>query len=177
MLVRQTVKTSGIDADFSYNHLFENGVRISYRGLLSWLQRRWQYTSVSVPTQATRLNGVLGDPTWKGQFSTNITYKGVDFGYDLNYIGRQALQNWEVQHSFQGRGPTNLDIYPFSEVAPQLTHDFQLGFRVNKSYRAYVGVDNALDTLPPYGLTGTGAGSGIYSNVGRFFYAGVNLRY
>lgn len=171
------LKTSGIDGDLSYNHLFPNGVRISYRGLLSWLHDRYQYTSVSVPTQATRLNGVLGDPTWRGQFSANISYKGVDFGYDLNYIGRQSYTDYEVQHTFQGRGPTNLDLYPISELAPQLTHDFQLGFRVNKNFRAYVNVDNALDTLPPYGLTGTGAASGIFNVVGRFFSAGVNLRY
>ncbi len=171
------LKTAGIDADLSYNHLFPNGVRISYRGLLSWLEKRWQYTSVSVPTQATRLDGTLGDPTWRGRFSANLSYKGLDFGYDLNYIGRQAPLAWEVQHTFQGRGPTNLDSYPFSEFAPQITHDMQLGYRVNSKFRAYVGVDNLLDTLPPYGLTGTGAGSGIYSVVGRFMYAGVNLKY
>ena len=171
------LRTSGIDADLSYNHLFENGVRVSYRGLLSWLEKRWQYTSVSVPTQATRINGTLGDPTWRGRFSANLAYKGIDFGYDLNYIGRQSVDAWELQHTFQGRGPTNLDAYPFSEFAPQITHDFQLGIRVNAKYRAYVGVDNALDTLPPYGLTGIGAGSGIFGVVGRFMYAGVNLRY
>ena len=171
------LRTSGIDADLSYNHLFSNGVRISYRGLLSWLEKRWQYLSVNRPQDATRVNGTLGDPTWKGRFSANIDYKGVDFGYDINYIGRMAVAGWEVQHTFQGRGPTNLDAFPISEYAPQLTHDFQLGVRVNSKYRAYIGVDNALDTLPPYGLTGTGAGGGIYGVTGRFMYAGVNLRY
>lgn len=114
----------------------------------------------------------------------NLAYKGVDFGYDLNYIGKMAvavnadgLADWKVQHTNQGRGPTNLDAFPISDYAPQLTHDFQLGYRVNDKYRAYIGVDNALDTLPPYGLTGTSANSGIYGAVGRFMYAGVNLRY
>lgn len=171
------LRTSGIDADLSYNHLFENGVRISYRGLVSWLQRRLQYNSVTEPNRSTRINGTLGDPTWRGRFSANIDYKGVDFGYDINYIGRMAVTTWEVQHTNQGRGPTNLDQFPISEYAPQLTHDFQLGFRVNSKFRGYVGVDNALDTLPPYGLTGTGAGGGIYSVTGRFMYAGVNLKY
>ena len=171
------LKTSGIDADLSYNHLFPNGVRISYRGLLSWLQKREQFTFLNAPSQSTRIQGTLGDPVWRGRFSANIDYKGVDFGYDLNYIGRMAVGAWELQHTHQGRGPTNLDAFPISEYAPQLTHDFQLGFRVNSKFRGYVGVDNALDTLPPYGLTGTGAGGGIYGVVGRFMYAGVNLRY
>lgn len=171
------LKTSGIDADLSYNHTFPGGLRISYRGLVSWLENRESFTFITAPTQSTRINGTLGDPEWRGRFSANLNYKGVDFGYDINYIGRQAVAAWEVQHTFQGRGPTNLDAFPISEYAPQLTHDVQVGFRVNRSYRAYFGVDNFLDTLPPYGLTGTGAGSGIYGVTGRFFYAGVNLRY
>ena len=40
-----------------------------------------------------------------------------------------------------------------------------------------MGVDNVLNTLPPLGLTGVGGGSGIYSNRGRFFYAGVIARF
>ena len=172
------LRTSGIDADLAYNHLFDNGVRVSYRGIISWVQRRLQYTSVSVPTQSTRIHGLLGDPIWRGRLSANLADKGLDFGYDLNYIGEMAVAaSWETQFTNQGRGPTNLDAFPISKYAPQITHDFQLGYRVNSKYRAYIGVDNALDTLPPYGLTGTGAGSGIYSAVGRFMYAGVNLRY
>jgi len=40
-----------------------------------------------------------------------------------------------------------------------------------------VGVDNVFNRLPPLGLTGAGAGSGIYSDIGRFFYAGAVLTF
>src|SRR6185312_13661294 len=43
------------------------------------------------------------------------------------------------------------------------------------NYLFYVGVDNVVNRLPPLGLTGAGAGSGIYSDIGRFFYAGAVL--
>jgi outer membrane receptor protein involved in Fe transport len=42
---------------------------------------------------------------------------------------------------------------------------------------AYLGVDNATNRIPPYGLTGTGAGSGIYEARGRFAYAGVKVQF
>jgi hypothetical protein len=29
--------------------------------------------------------------------------------------------------------------------------------------------------MPPLGLTGAGAGSAIYSSIGRFFYAGATI--
>ena len=33
------------------------------------------------------------------------------------------------------------------------------------------------DRDPPFGLTGAGDGSGIYSNPGRFFYAGAIAKF
>jgi hypothetical protein len=40
-----------------------------------------------------------------------------------------------------------------------------------------VGVDNVFNRLPPLGFTGAGAGSGIYNDIGRFFYAGAVLTF
>lgn len=170
------LKTSGIDGDISYNHTFADGTKASYRALVSWLENREEFTFISAPNQSTRINGTLGDPEWRGRFSFNVSKGPIDFGYDLNYIGKMSVAAWEVQHTHQGRGPTNADAFPITDYAPQITHDVQLGIRVNDQYRLYFGVDNVLDTLPPYGLTGTGAGSGIYSVQGRFYYAGINLK-
>ena len=171
------LKTSGIDADLSYTHTFNGDFKVGYRGLLSWLQKREQFTFITAPEQSLRINGTLGDPEWRGSFSTNFSYKGIDFGYDVNYIGVMAVAAWEVQNTHQGRGPTNADQFPIKNYPEQLTHDVQLGIRANERFRFYLGVDNFMDTLPPYGLTGTGAGGGIYGVVGRYFYAGVNLKY
>lgn len=171
------LKTSGIDADIRYNHTFDNGLRFSYRTLVSWLAKRESFFFITDPTRSTRIHGTLGDPIWKGRMSVGVAYKGFDAGYDLNYIGRMAVDAWEVQHTHQGRGPTNYDAYPIRKYAAQDTHDIQLGYRVNEQFRFYFGVDNVMDTLPPYGLTGTGAGSGIYGLVGRYFYSGVNLKF
>jgi outer membrane receptor protein involved in Fe transport len=171
------LKTSGIDADISYNHTFNNGLKFNYRTVVSWLEKRESYFFITAPDQSTRIHGTLGDPVWKGQMSVNLTFNGFDLGYDLNYIGKMAVAAWEVQHTHQGRGPTNADAFPISDYPAQDTHDVQIGYRVNKQFRAYLGVDNVADTLPPYGLTGTGAGGGIYGVVGRYFYSGVNLKF
>ena len=48
---------------------------------------------------------------------------------------------------------------------------------MNDKFNAYIGVDNIADRLPPYGLTGIGGGSGIYNNIGRFFYAGAVAKF
>ncbi|MEJ0086090.1 MAG: hypothetical protein WDO72_10430 [Pseudomonadota bacterium] len=42
---------------------------------------------------------------------------------------------------------------------------------------AYLGVDNLTNRIAPFGLTGTGEGSGIYESKGRFAYAGVKVNF
>jgi outer membrane receptor protein involved in Fe transport len=46
-----------------------------------------------------------------------------------------------------------------------------------KNLQIYFGVDNIFDKHPPFGLTGTGAGSAIYDVFGRKFYGGVKARF
>lgn len=169
------LKTSGIDADLSYRRTFDNGVRLSVRGVVSWLEKREQFVFITAPEQSVRVHGVLGDPEWRGRMSVGVSNDMIDVGYDLNYIGRQTIGAWETQFSHQGRPPQNADAFPFKWYPSQITHDIQIGVRANEQFRFYIGVDNLLDTLPPYGLTGTGEGSGIFGVVGRYFYTGVRV--
>lgn len=46
----------------------------------------------------------------------------------------------------------------------------------NERFRFYVGVDNAFDKLPPYDLPGNEGGD-PFSPVGRFFYAGAEVKF
>ena len=46
---------------------------------------------------------------------------------------------------------------------------------MNSRFRTYFGVDNVFNKMPPYGLTGTGAGGAIFTSVGRYFYGGVQV--
>ena len=170
-------KTSGIDADIRYNYTFNNGLRFGYRAIVSWLENRETFTFITAPEQSTRAHGVVGDPIWRGRMSVNLAYKGFDAGYDLNYTGKGSIAAWETQHTHQGRGPTNGDAFPFKSYPSQDTHDVQFGYRVNKNFRAYFGIDNVNDTLPPFGATGTGAATGIYNVIGRYFYSGVNINF
>ena len=53
----------------------------------------------------------------------------------------------------------------------------RVGYDINDSWNAYLGVDNLADVIPPLGLTGTGEGSGIYDVRARYFYAGVKVNF
>lgn len=170
------LKTSGIDVDASYNFTWMES-KFNLRAIVSWLEKREFFTYITDPARSDRIHGTLGDPRWQAQFSMNADFGDFDLGYDMRYVGKQAIAAWETQNSHQGRAPTNADAFPVKNYPAVFYHDIQLGFSVDDKVRFYAGVDNLRDQLPPWGLTGTGAGSGIYPVTGRYFYGGVRVRY
>ena len=178
-------KTSGIDLDMNYRTHLNSNIVLSLRAIVSWVQNREQFTSISAPTVSTRILGLLGDPEWLGAFSANVDFGEFDFTYNARYVGRQIVSglSWETFFPWQGRQPSNPDARPFAWYAPVVYQNIRLNFEPRDShYRFYVGVDNITNQLPPYELTGTenpssGVSGAVYPNTGRFFYAGAEFRF
>jgi outer membrane receptor protein involved in Fe transport len=170
--------TSGIDVDMSYAHKFGEDWRLNARVLLSWLGQRNIYTSLTEPNRLTRERSSLGNPEWNGQANITLGYKGFDLLYSFRYVGRQTVAAYASQNVEQDRPPTNLDVVP-RVWYPAITYsDIRFTAKVYKDISVYAGVDNVFDRLPPLDLLlGDGAGSAIYSNTGRFFYGGVQVKF
>jgi outer membrane receptor protein involved in Fe transport len=152
------------------------GIGWDVRAIVSWLMNREFFTFITDPTRSDRIHGLLGDPEWAGSLAVNADLGEVELQYDLRFVDRmQVAASWETQNTHQGRGPTNLDAFPFSAYPRVFYHDFRVQVEPGDGFRFYAGVDNVFDRLPPFGLTGTGGGSGVYSIWGRSFYAGVRL--
>jgi outer membrane receptor protein involved in Fe transport len=151
---------------------------LNLRGIASYNMNRENFTFITDPTRSTRIHGTLGDPIWAGSFNANLDFGEADITYRANYIGPQAVTAWEVQNSHQGRPPSNPDAFPFKNYPDVLYHALRVGFEPEDTqFRFYIGVDNLLDQRPPFDLTGTGGGSGIFPVTGRFFYAGAEARF
>jgi outer membrane receptor protein involved in Fe transport len=170
--------TSGIDTDVAYRHNLTDDTSISLRGILTHTFIRNNFTDVTNPKFAQRQLSVLGDPEWQGQVSANLVVGEFNFGYRLRYIGKQLVATtYEAQNPFQGRPPTSPEAFPFAYYNPVTYHDFRLDVVPKKSnFNFYIGVDNAFDKLPQYDLQGTEAGD-PFSPVGRFFYAGAEIKF
>ena len=95
----------------------------------------------------------------------------------MRYIGQQvvALQ-YETQNSVQGRPPTNPDALPFVWYPDVMYHDLRMEIRPADRFKFYVGVDNVTDRLPPFDLQGNEGGN-PFDPVGRFFYAGAEIKF
>jgi outer membrane receptor protein involved in Fe transport len=170
-------ETSGIDLDMAYTHTFDGGWRLNARALISYLLDRNVFTSITEPNRLTRERTVLGNPNWNAQLNMTVGYKNFDLLYSLRYLSKQTIGAWRTQNSEQGRPPENLDAFP-QVFYPSVTYsDIRASARINDAHTFFVGVDNLFDRLPPLDLLGDGAGSAIFPNMGRFFYAGFTASF
>jgi outer membrane receptor protein involved in Fe transport len=164
----------GIDFDLNYRHRFANGNQVSLRGFATYTLERTNYTDPTNPNFPDRILSELGDPVFSGTAIAGYTMGRFDLRYTLRYIGSMTDFAYEDTHSFNGNPPLNPDVADRINTGAVWYHDVRMGYTLDK-YNFYVGVDNVFNKMPPLGLTGAGAGSAIYSSIGRFFYAGATI--
>ncbi len=169
------LRAKGLDLDVAYNHRFDGDNRLALRVIGTWVRDRTDFPYLDNPNQPDRVKGELGDPIWNVNVSADYTHKNWTLGYQLRYIGRQSITDWESQHETNGVAP--LDPY-YADVVyyPRVFyHAVRGSVEVNDQFRLYAGVDNLTDKRPPYGLLGNGEDA-IYDNIGRFMYVGVSVK-
>jgi outer membrane receptor protein involved in Fe transport len=125
----------------------------------------------------------LGNPVDAFNWDSSLQHGRFTLGYRMRYIGRMVTSAYEDFFPFPG-GCTDAGCPPFNTNVNDKTfypttfyHDVRLGIDVGPKYNFYMGVDNLLNTKPPYGLSGIGGGSAIYDAIGRFYYAGVVAKF
>jgi outer membrane receptor protein involved in Fe transport len=97
--------------------------------------------------------------------------------YQFRWIDKMYLNTYEDFNPLHGLPPQNLDYAPFRSIRRLPIVDLRAAVDVNEGFNFYAGVDNLLDRQPPFGLTGVGAGSGIYDVRGRYGYVGVVAKF
>ena len=193
----------GIDFDARYTRTFDNDDRISLRLILTYALDRTNFLDIDNPELPNRVLGELGDPEVAFNFGASYRTGPITLSYDLRWIDRQTIGAYENYFPFQAECPasgfiprtdppqsvtcTAGSIVEVPASNPDFTeerfyprtafHDVRLDLRVQDQFNFFFGVDNITDELPPFGLTGGGAGSGIFSNRGRTLFAGFNAEF
>ncbi len=167
----------GIDFEFGYSHSAGDAGNIKTRLLYTHMLERDDFLDPSNPSDADQTLLELGDPA--DAFNLNVDYDvgPVSIAYQLRYIGKQVLFNYEDTYSFQGEPPENADYADQRYYPSTMFQDIRLGYDINDDMNAYLGCENFTDELPPLGLTGATEGGGIYDPRGRYFYAGVKFQF
>lgn len=171
---KQTAR--GIDAEVRFERTFDNGDRMSLSGLGTYFLNRVNFIDPDNPDLPNRILSELGNPVFSGLFQASYTRSIFTFGYDLRYIGRQTIGNYENYFAFNGEEAVNPD-FTLERFYPNVFyHDVRLSVDVNEKFNLTLGVDNLTDRLPPFGLLGTGGGDAIFDNIGRAYYARVRFK-
>ncbi len=168
----------GVDMEANYTTDLGDFGDLNLNGIATYVKERNNYPDVTDPGFVDQILYELGDPRWTASFSATWRYEGFTLGYQLQYIGKQAISpSIEAIRSVQGRPPTNAD-YADREFYPDVFyHDIRLAYDVTEQVNLYFGVDNVFDRKPPLDITGVGEFSGIFENKGQYFYAGVIAKF
>ena len=170
------LKARGLDINVAYGHTFGFGHIASK---LEWthLLERNDYLDPTDPNHADRRMSELGDPRDAFNWTTDITHGKTTISYELRYIGPMVIDEYEDWFSVQGRPPENADYADHTWYPSVFYHNVRVAYDVSNRFQIYLGADNITNKRPPFGLTGTGDGSAIYDNRGRFLYTGVVAKF
>ncbi|MFL6725843.1 MAG: TonB-dependent receptor domain-containing protein [Sphingomicrobium sp.] len=167
----------GIDTEIAYRHQFGGLGRVDTRLTYTHVINRNNYISATDPNFRDVQLLELGDPQDAFNWNTSLTHGRFTLGYQMRYISKMVLNAYEDFFSVQGRPPQNPDYADRMFYPSVFYHDVRLGIDVGPKYNFYLGADNLTNKKPPLGLTGIGGGSAIYDARGRFYYAGVQVKY
>jgi outer membrane receptor protein involved in Fe transport len=162
----------GVDGEFRYTGTIGDG-KVNARLIGTYSIQRDNYPFLSEPNRPDQLLWELGDPQLAWNFDASYQQGPVTVSYGFRWLGSQYVDFIENVRSVGGRPPENADFSDIAFTGHISYHDVRLGYELNEGTDLYMGIDNIGDEMPPLGLTGTGAGSGIYSPRGRYWYAGV----
>ncbi len=161
------LEASGVDVEGNYSFDFRGG-DLRLRMIATWLENLTSFPFQSDPDLKEEDAGGLGDPEFSGQVDISYYRGPLSVNWSTRYIESMAridLEDLAVNPDAQDPLFTDNTWYT----------DLNFRYDLTDNVRFTVGVDNLFDEDMPFGLTGTGAGSGIFDNVGRFFYGSVTL--
>lgn len=167
----------GVDLEAAYRVPLGARATLDARLVYTHMLERNDYRDPVDPARVDRVLAELGDP--ENAFNLNLDFSRgkLTVGYQLRFIDGMVLNFAEDVIAVQGRPPENADFGPVADYPTVVYHDLHAGYDLSASLHLYVGAANLTDRMPPYGLSGTGGGSGLYDVRGRFFYAGAKARF
>ena len=171
------LKVRGIDFEVAYRRKLGGWGEVSTRLVYTRSLENASFLNPINPGFGNTANGELGSPKDAFNLDVNLKTGAVNFGYELRYLGKMTNGAYENYFSYQGRPPQNEDAFDFKFWPEVFYHDFRIGVDAGSKFNFYMGIDNAFNRNPPLGLSGIGDGSGIYSNRGRYFYAGAVAKF
>lgn len=160
---------SGVDFEFAYDFDALGG-RFNTSFIGTYLIEAKDYPFSAEPENYTDYEGVLGEETWQGNLTVDYTYNNYKVGFSTRFIDGVELYD----HTSLDTNPN-----PSSEMryGSYFITDASFAYNFENGVGLKLGVDNLFNRRLPGSTTGTGAGSAIYDNIGRFGYLQASYKF
>jgi outer membrane receptor protein involved in Fe transport len=172
-----SLRDRGLDMEVNYRRSIRGVGTLDLRANYTHVFQRSAFQNPADPKFQNSFLRELNDPQDEALFRANLKTGPVDLTYGLRFIGKQYLNTFEDYNAINFQPPQNADYADVKYYPRVFYHNARIGLDLVKRFELYAGVDNIFGKDPPFGLTGIGAGSGIYDNRGRFYYGGVKARF
>lgn len=160
---------SGVDFEFGYDFDALNG-RFNTKLIGTWLESRKTYSFQDFPSEFIENAGVAGDATWQANLSVNYRYDAWTAGVKTRYI--DAVSLYTSQSLALNPDPSDIMSYGSYFVT-----DIRVGYDFASGVKLAVGMDNVFNRDLPGVSTGTTAETGLYNNIGRFYYTSLSYAF
>jgi outer membrane receptor protein involved in Fe transport len=183
----------GIDVNLNYRTDLTDNVSLNTHLIFTHNLKISNYENPANSKFENRVLSELGDPKNEFRWDVDLSTGPVTVGYRMRYIGKMYTSLYENFNALDSAcssattcPPNNLDAIGVEQFPATFYHDLRLEVNVNKTFKLYGGVDNVLNTHPPYGMAGTGTtgttdrGTGnaaIYDAFGRKLYVGFKANF
>lgn len=160
---------SGVDLEMGYD--FDGmGGRFNTKLIGTWLESRKTYSFQDFPDEYIENAGVVGDATWQANLIVNYRYNAWTAGVKTRYI--DAVSLYTTQSLALNPDPSDIMGYGSYFVT-----DIRVGYDFASGVKLAVGMDNIFNRDLPGVTTGTTAETGVYNNIGRFYYTSLSYAF
>lgn len=162
-------KASGVDVEFGYDFDFAGG-RVNTKLITTYLHERKTFSFQDFPSEFIENAGVVGDATWQSNLMVNYRHGAWSASWKTRFVDAVDMNT-----------PQQLAITPMPNdimsYGSYFVSNATLGYQFDTGVNLVVGIDNIFDRDLPGVTTGTTAGTGLYNNIGRFYYTRLSYSF
>lgn len=159
---KQTVEGIDIAARYRFDLGSAGDLHLSTYAshLMTWVYQRDATDPASIDVD----DGEYNDPKWRGNVEALWQYG--DWTVNARWI-------W-FQGGYVDNGHIDDNWYSHPKVPGHSYIDLSASYNIRENVKLYGGIDNVFDNKPPVHVNSF-SGTGLYGDIGRYFYAGIKV--
>ncbi len=171
------IDTSGLDTEINYFTDIGSG---TFKAQLVWNYTREYVTTGILDGDSEDTVGEVLTPRHRANLNLAYALDDLNFSWRMRYWASVVDSKFEYNGNYtDGNGLTT-----YNSVGAVIYHDINARYNFSDGIQAYVGVNNLFNKQPPmlpqgtvYGDTGPNTATTAYDVTGRYYYAGVSVKF